>query len=175
MLLSPAQNRTMIELLDKKHNRKDFDCGKELLNNYLKVQAGQDFKRKLSACFVLVDKETDCIQGYYTLSNNSIPLSCFPEPIKRKLPQSYESIPTTLLGRLAIDRKFKGKGLGKILIIDALRRSYEISKEIGSFAVVVDPIDREAELFYERYDFIKLPDSKKMFITIKTLKELFDK
>ena len=175
MLLSLAQNRTMIELLDKKHNRKDFDCGKELLKNYLKVQAGQDIKRKLSACFVLVDKETDCIQGYYTLSNNSIPLSCFPEPIKRKLPPSYESIPTTLLGRLAIDNNFKGKGLGKILIIDAFRRSYEISKEIGSFAVVVDPIDREAELFYERYDFIKLPDSEKMFIAIKTLKELFDK
>ena len=175
MLLSLAQNRPMIELFDKKHNRKDFDCGKERLNNYLKVQAGQDIKRKLSACFVLADKVTDCIQGYYTLSNNSIPLSCFPEPIKRKLPQSYDSIPTTLLGRLAVDRNLKGKGLGKILLIDALRRSYEISKEIGSFAVVVDPIDREAELFYERYDFIKLPDSKKMFIAIKTLKELFDK
>lgn len=175
MFLSLAQNKTMIELLDKKHKRNEFDCGKELLNNYLKVQAGQDIKRKLSACFVLADKETDCIQGYYTLSNNSIPLSCFPEPIKRKLPQSYDSIPTTLLGRLAVDRKFKGKGLGKILLIDAMRRSYELSKEIGSFAVVVDPIDREAELFYERYDFIKLPDSEKMFIAINTLKELFDK
>jgi predicted GNAT family N-acyltransferase len=175
MLLSLAQNRTMIELLDKKHNRKDFDCEKVLLNNYLKFQAGQDIKRKLSACFVLADKETDCIQGYYTLSNNSIPLSCFPEQIKRKLPQSYESIPTTLLGRLAIDRKFKGRGLGKILLLDALKRSYEISNEIGSFAVVVDPIDRDAELFYENYDFIKLPDSGKMFIAIKTLKELFDK
>ena len=174
MLLSLAQNRTMIELLDKKHNRKDFDCGKELLNNYLKNQAGQDIKRKLSACFVLAENETDCIQGYYTLSNNSIPLSRFPEPLKRKLPQSNESIPTTLLGRLAIDINFKGKGLGKILLIDALRRSYEISKEIGSFAVVVDPIDREAELFYEKYGFIKLPDSGKMFIAIRTLKELFD-
>ncbi len=175
MLLSLAQNRSMIELLDKKHNRNEFDCGTELLNNYLKAQAGQDIKRKLSACFVLADKKTDCIQGYYTLSNNSIPLSCFPESIKRKLPQSYNSIPTTLLGRLAVDRNFKGKGLGKILLIDALRRSYEVSKEIGSFAVVVDPIDRKAELFYERYDFIKLPDSEKMFIAIKTLKELFKK
>ena len=174
MLLSLTQNSPMIELLDKKHNRNDFDCGKELLNNYLKTQAEQDIKRKLSACFVLADKETDCIKGYYTLSNNSIPLSCFPEPIRRKLPQSYESIPTTLLGRLAIDRKFKGKGFGKILLIDALRRSYEISKEIGSFAVVVDPIDREAELFYEKYDFIKLPDSGKMFIAIKSLNELFE-
>lgn len=175
MLLSLAQNRTMIVLLDMKHNRNSFDCEKDLLNNYLKSQAGQDIKRKLAACFVLVNKEADCIQGYYTLSNNSIPPSCFPESIKNKLSQSYESIPTTLLGRLAIDRNFKGKGLGKILLIDALRRSSEISKEIGSFAVVVDPIDREAELFYEKYDFIKLPDSEKMFIAIKTLNELFDK
>jgi GNAT superfamily N-acetyltransferase len=150
----------MIELLHKQHNRKDFDCGNELLNNYLRNQAGQDIKRKLAVCFVLAEKETDCIQGYYTLSNNSIPLSRFPEQIKKKLPQSYKSIPTTLLGGLAIAKNFKGKGLGKVLLIDALRRSYEISKEIASFAVVVDPIDRDAELFYEKYDFIKLPDSE---------------
>lgn len=174
MLLPQTQNRTMIELLDKKHNRNDFDCGNELLNNYLKNQAGQDIKRKLSACFVFAEKETNCIQGYYTLSNNSIPLSCFPDQIRKKLPQAYSSIPATLLGRLAIDKNSQGRGLGKILLIDALKRSYEISKEIGSFAVVVDPINREAEQFYEKYDFINLPDSEKMFIAIRTLKELFD-
>lgn len=163
----------MIELLDKKHNRKTFDCGKELLNNYLKTQAGQDIKRKLSACFVLSESETNTILGYYTLSNNSIPLSSFPEKIRKKLPKSYASIPTTLLGRLATDKNHQGKGIGKILLIDALKRSYEISEEIGSFAVVVDPIDEEAEKFYTKYDFIKLPDSKKMFIAIKTLQELF--
>jgi predicted GNAT family N-acyltransferase len=162
----------MIELLDKKHNRNDFDCGKELLNNYLKYQAGQDIKRKLSACFVL--SNTNNILGYYTLSNNSIPLSSFPAEIKKKLPKSYTSIPTTLLGRLAIDVKSQGKGIGKILLIDALKRSYEISNDIGSFAVVVDPIDDEAEKFYRKYDFIKLPDSKKMFISINTLKQLFE-
>ncbi len=174
MLLSQLQNKIMIELLDKKHNRKEFDCGKELLNNYLKNQAGQDIKMKLSACFVMAEKETNNVQGYYTLSNNSIPLDCFPEKIQKKLPKSYVSIPTILLGRLAIDRNSQGKGLGKILLLDAFKRSYEISKEIGSFAVVVDPIDREAELFYEKYDLIKLPDSEKMFIATKTLKELFD-
>lgn len=163
----------MIELLDKKHNRDDFDCGKELLNNYLKNQAGQDIKRKLSACFVLAESTSDQIQGYYTLSNNSIPLSSFPEHIQKKLPRSYISIPTTLLGRLAIDTKYQGKGIGKILLIDALKRSYEISQEIGSFAVVVDPIDEEAEKFYEKYDFIKIPDSGKMFISMKTLTQLF--
>ncbi len=56
-----------------------------------------------------------------------------------------------------------------------MRRSYDMSKEISSFAVVVDPIDREAEMFYEKYDFIKLPDSGKMFIAIETLQELFEK
>lgn len=162
----------MIELLDKKHNREDFDCGKELLSNYLKTQAGQDIKRKLSACFVLSENEIQ-IQGYYTLSNNSIPLSSFPKDIQKKLPKSYHSIPTTLLGKLAIDKKYQGQGIGKILLIDALKRCYEIATEIGSFAVVVDPIDEEAEKFYIKYDFIKLPDSKKMFIAVKTLQELF--
>jgi GNAT superfamily N-acetyltransferase len=164
----------MIELLDKKHNRKDFDCGKELLNDYLKTQAGQDIKRKLSVCFVLADSETKVIQGYYTLSNNSIPLSSFSEHIQKKLPKSYKSIPTTLLGRLAIDKKYQGNGIGKILLIDALKRSYGISNEIGSFGIIVDPIDEEAKGFYQKYDFIELPDSKKMFIATQTLKELFD-
>lgn len=163
----------MIELLDKKHNREAFDCGKELLTHYLKTQAGQDFKRKLSVCFVLSENETNNIQGYYTLSNNSIALSSFPEHIQKKLPKSYTSVPTTLLGRLAIDKNHQGKGVGKILLIDALKRSYEISQEMGSFAVVVDPVDEEAEAFYKKYDFIKLPDSGKMFIAMKTLQELF--
>ena len=163
----------MIELLDKRHNRKDFDCGKELLNDYLKTQAGQDVKRKLSACFVLAEHETQVIQGYYTLSNNSIPLISFSEQIRKKLPKSYGSIPTTLLGRLATDKKYQGKGFGKILLIDALKRSYGISNEIGSFGIIVDPIDEEAKGFYQKYDFIELPDSKKMFIATQTLKALF--
>lgn len=164
----------MIEPLDKKHHRNNFDCGKELPNNYLKNQAGQNVKRKLSACFVLADDATNEIQGYYTLSNNSIPLGVFPKSIQKKLPKSYVAIPTTLLGRLAIDTRYQGKGFGKILLIDALKRSFELTRRIGSFAVVVDSIDEEAEKFYEKYDFIKLPDSSKMFIATKTLKELFN-
>lgn len=163
----------MTELLDKKHNRKEFNCGKELLNNYLKTQATQDVKRKLSACFVLADSETNVVQGYYTLSNNSIPLNSFSDQIRNKLPQSYKSIPTTLLGRLAIDKKYQGNGIGKILLIDALRRSYNNSQKIGSFGVIVDPMDEEAKSFYLKYDFIELPDSEKMFIATQTLKALF--
>ncbi len=113
MPMSLTQRRTMIELLDKKHNKNEFDCGKELLNNYLKNQAGQDVKRKLSVCFVLAEKKTCSIRGYYTLSSSNIPLDYFPEHIKKKLPPTYKNIPATLLGRLAIDTNYKGQGLGK--------------------------------------------------------------
>ena len=144
-----------------------------MLDVYIHNQANQDVKRKLSACFVINEKETNLIKGYYTLSNNSIPSKFVPNQIQKKLPRSYESIPTTLLGRLAIDNRFQGQGIGKLILIDALKRSYEISKTIGSFAVIVDPIDQDAENFYEKYGFIKLPDSGKMFLPMKTISQLF--
>ena len=166
--------KKQIELLSRKHNKKEFDCGKEMLDSYFQNQANQDLKRKLSACFVWEDVDTGLIQGFYTLSNNSIPLNIIPDKWRRILPVSYTSIPATLLGRLAIDKRFQGKGIGQILLMDALKRSYDISDEIDSFAVVVDPLDDEAEKYYEKFGFIKLPDRKKMFIAMQTLKSLFE-
>jgi len=164
----------LTEPLAPKHKKAAFSCGKDLLDNYLHFQANQDVKRKLSTCFVFIDSETQLIKGYYTLANNSIPLSLVPNTLQKKLPKSYVSIPTTLLGRLAIDSKFQGQGLGKNLLIDALKRSYEIAHTIGSFALIVNPLDKDAEYFYEKYGFIKLPDSAKMFLPIKTIESLFN-
>ena len=161
------------ENLNSEHRKNEFSCGKEMLDNYLHKQANQDIKRKLSACFVINDQETNLLKGYYTLANNSIPQEIIPKKFQKRLPKSYSSIPTTLLGRLAIDNRFQGKGFGRLLLIDALKRSYEISKNIGSFAVVVDPLDQDAENFYDKYGFIKLPDSRKMFLPMNTIKELF--
>ena len=162
------------EVLNPEHRKKEFSCGKEMLDNYLQKQANQDVKRKLSVCFVLNDKENNLIKGYYTLANNSIPQELVPREFKRKFPKAYTSIPATLLGRLAVDKRYQKQGIGKLLLIDALRRSYTISKSIGSFAVIVDPLDKEAEMFYEQYGFIKLPDSGKMFLPMNTIKELFE-
>ena len=162
------------EPLNSIHKKADFSCGMEMLDNYIHKQANQDIKRKLAACFVIKEPETDLIKGYYTLSNSNIPLELIPNEIRRKLPSAYEAIPTTLLGRLAIDTKYQGQGIGKLILVDALKRSYELSKIIGSFAVVVDPIDQNAEKFYEKYGFIKLPDSKKMFLPMKTIGQLFE-
>ena len=165
----------LTENLRSSHNKKNFSCGKEMLDNYLQRQANQDIKRKLSACFVLVDNKKGMIKGYYTLSNSSIRLDDIPEKIKKKLPESYSSLPTTLLGRLAVDNHYKGKGIGKLLLIDALKRSFVTSKSIGSFAVIVDTLDEEAKKFYTKYGFIILPDSGKMFLPMKTIAQLFEK
>ncbi len=164
----------LTESLNPNHRKKKFSCGKEMLDSYLQKQANQDIKRKLSACFVLNDEETNLLKGYYTLANNSISQNLIPIEFQKKLPKSYISIPTTLLGRLAIDNRFQGKGIGKLLLIDALKRSYEISKSIGSFAVIVDPLDEDAENFYVKYGFINLPDSGKMFLPMNTIKTLFE-
>ena len=136
------------------------------------VQAKQDMKRRLSVCFVLADDQNK-VDGYYTLSNASIPREWLPEEIGRKLPPAYTDLPTTLLGRLAVDVTAKGKGFGKDLLIDALKRSFEASKTVGSVAIIVDPLDEEAELFYLKYGFIKLPDSGKMFLPMVTVATLF--
>jgi ribosomal protein S18 acetylase RimI-like enzyme len=160
------------EILHRMHKRDAFDCGKEPLNNYLKLQARQDMKKMLSVCFVLAEENSN-ILGYYTLSNSSIPLHHFPEKLQQKLPSAYGSIPATLLGRLAIDNKYHRSGLGKMLLMDALKKSFENSFKIASFAVIVDPIDDEAVSFYEKYDFIQLPDSKRMMLAMNTLKGLF--
>lgn len=164
----------LTEPLDSKHDKINFSCGKELLDIYFWRQANQDIKRKLSACFVLIDKELDKIKGYYTLSSNSISNELIPNSFRKRLPKSYLSLPTILLGRLAIDKDYQGQGIGKIMLIDSLKRCNEISNSIGAFAVIVDPLDIDADRFYEKYGFIKLPDSGKMFLSMKTIKELFE-
>ncbi|NOX47279.1 MAG: GNAT family N-acetyltransferase [Chlorobi bacterium] len=162
------------ESLNARHRKNEFSCGKQMLDSYLHRQANQDIKRKLSACFVIIDQGTNLIKGYYTLSNNSIPQKSIPKKFQKGLPKTYSYIPTTLLGRLAIDIRFQAKGIGKILLIDALKKSFELSKSIGPFAVIVDPLDKDAEMFYDKYGFIELPDSGKMFLPMKTIKELFE-
>jgi ribosomal protein S18 acetylase RimI-like enzyme len=159
--------------LNSAHNKKDFLCGKAPLDNYLHVQVSQDIKRKLSVCFVHTDEKKNVV-GYYTLSSDSIPVEILPEAIQKKMPQAYKNLPTTLLGRLAVDKNYRGKGIGELLLIDALKRAHEISNnQIASMAVIVDPLDEEAIGFYKKYGFIELPDSGKMFLPMKTIADLF--
>ena len=159
-----------IEPLNPSLNKKDFSCGKRMLDNYLHLQASQDVKRKLCVVFAMFEAKT--IKGYYTLSNASVPAEMMPESLRKKMPKSYEALPVTLLGRLAVDAKFKGEGLGGILLVDALKRSYDSSRILGSIGVIVDPLDSEALAFYEKFGFILLPGSGKMFLPMADIAKL---
>lgn len=163
--------KVTIQLLNKNHVRNGFECGKALLDNYIRTQASQDVKRDLSVCYVMTETDNHDVLGYYTLSSNSIDRTTFPADLITRLPPSYGDLPTILLGRLALDKKMQGKGLGEYLLMNALNRCVEVSQRIGALAVVVDPIDDQAEKFYAGYGFIVLPGSKKMFIPIKTIEE----
>jgi len=160
-----------IEPLNSSLNKKDFSCGKEMLDNYIHFQASQDVKRKLCVVFAMFEDIT--VMGYYTLSNFSMPAELIPENLRKKMPKSYTTLPVTLLGRLAIDLKFRGKGLGGILLLDALKRSYEIATQsLGSIGIVVDPLDDEAVLFYEKFGFVMIPDSGKMLLSMTEIAQL---
>ena len=161
--------------LDSSFNRTNFCCGKASLDHYFQKQVNQDIRRKLAVCFIIPDHANQ-IKAYYTLSNDSVSLDELPDETRMKFPKAYTHLPVTLLGRLAVDKKFQGNGLGKMLLIDALKRSYEVSlKSIASIAVVVSPLDEEAEVFYKKFGFFSLIDSKKMFLPMKTICKLFDK
>ena len=163
----------LTEPLNSLHNKRNFSCGNKLLDDYFQTQVKQDVKRKLSACFVLADEDNN-VKGYYTLSSTSVNRGLLPENIIKKLPPSYYNLPATLLGRLAIENIYKRQKLGELLLIDALKRSYEASlNSVGSMAVIVDPIDDNAIQFYRKYGFTLLADSGKMFILMETISELF--
>lgn len=153
------------------HNRRNFACGKEPLDRYFQFQVTQDIKRRLCACFVYAD-DRNLVLGYYTLSNACIPRNIIPELIRKKMPPSYTNLPVTLLGRLAVDKDHLGKRIGELLLIDAMKKAFVIAATIGSMAVIVDPLDEDAAAFYKKYGFIELPDSRKMFLPMKTIAAL---
>ena len=99
--------------LTKQHDRSGFSCGIEPLDRYLREQAGQDARKRVAAPFVLCERTSNAVLGYYTLSALSIDVGAWPEDVARKLPR-YPVVPATLLGRLAVDRRLRGKGMGNI-------------------------------------------------------------
>lgn len=152
--------------LDSSHKKASFSCEEQSLTDYLRKQAGQDAKRRVALCFVHSDPK-GTIKGYYTLSSDSIDRAILPEELKKKMP--YKNLPVTLLGRLARDLQFKGEGVGELLLADALKRAFQASSEVASFAVVTDPINEKVRNFYESFGFISL-ESGRMFITMETVK-----
>jgi len=148
-------------------NRKAFNCKSDPLTRYLQIQASQDIKRRLAACYLAVTPE-DEIAGYYTLAATSVPLPDLPDEIRAKLPR-YPTIPAVLMGRLAVDDNHSGKGLGGALLFDVIQRS--LTAEIAAYAMVVDAKDDEAVAFYRHFGFLSFPEKPRtLFLPLAGLK-----
>lgn len=159
------------EALAAHHDRTSFACGVEALDRYFRMQAGQDARRHIAAPFVLVD-EDDRVAGYYTLSSTSVALANLPAAVTKRVPR-YPTLRATLLGRLAVNRRMQGRGLGRLMLADALYRVWR--SEIASFAVIVDAKDEGAARFCAREGFLPFPDRPlKLFMPMETVASLFD-
>ena len=162
-----------IETLGKQHDRSGFTCGSEPLDTYLRVQAGQDTRKRVAATCVLCEGENNTVIGFYTLSALSVDIGAWPEDVAKTLPR-YPVVPATLLGRLAIDRRLQGRGAGEHLLMDALHRSWQASRQVASIAVVVEAKDGRAVEFYTRYEFIPFDDlPTRLFLPMSVIEQLF--
>lgn len=157
----------VIEPLNNVHDRTGFHCGETSLDEYLHKRARQDVKRRISRVFVAIQPEHSAtILGYYTLSTLSIELHQLPQDFARKLPR--HPIPAALLGRLAISQAAQRQGMGRMLLIDALKRTLAVSDEIAIHAMVVDAIDEGARHFYEAFGFTPLgSESRRLFLPLR--------
>lgn len=156
-----------VSALSPNANRAAFDCGVESLNRYFHAQVTQDIKRRITACFVVMD-DSGVIAGYYTLASAGILLADLPTDLSKRLPR-YPSVPAVRMGRLAVDQSFKGQGLGSALLANALRRS--ATAQIAAYAMVVDAKDENAAGFYRHHGFTALTnDPLVLFIPLAILK-----
>ena len=139
------------------HDRQEFDCGRRELNDWLRQVARQHQDKGLSKTFVAVLEEAPTrICGYYALTLAELENRHLPEAWRKKLPRR---IPGVRLGRLAVDRQHQGKGLGELLLVDALTRAQRIYTEAGGIGLFVDALDGQAAGYYLNFGFDASPDN----------------
>jgi GNAT superfamily N-acetyltransferase len=139
------------------HDRQGFDCGRRELNDWLRQVARQHQDKGLSKTFVAThEKAPDRICGYYALTLAELENRHLPEAWRKKLPRR---IPGVRLGRLAVDKQYQGKGLGELLLVDALTLARRIFTEAGGIGLFVDAIDEGAGDYYRRFGFAACPDN----------------
>lgn len=139
------------------HDRREFDCGRQELSDWLRQVASQHQDKGLSKTFVAVREEAPTrICGYYALTLAELENRHLPEAWRKRLPRR---IPGVRLGRLAVDKQYQGKGLGELLLVDALTRARRIYTEAGGIGLFVDALDAQAAGYYQRFGFQQAPDN----------------
>lgn len=142
-----------IEILHSTHNKKDFDCGQDDLNRFLKQYASQHQKSGTSKTYVALD-DVHKVLGFYCLSSTSISFELIDEALTKRLPRY--PLPCVVIGRFAVDLKTQGQGIGKYLLAHALRQVAKVSQLIGVNFVVIHAKDQKAASFYKRFGFTEL-------------------
>ncbi len=157
----------------EKAELQSFDCGIPELNDYLKRYAGQNHRKGLGSTYVLVPAEGEPLAvGYHTLSMAQVDLQNLPESHRKNLPKY--PVPAVRLGRLAVDRKWQGTGLGEILLMDAIHRSVAAVQSVAAKYMIVDAKIKKAEEFYLRYGFHPFEGGAHSLVAaFDTLKGLF--
>jgi predicted N-acetyltransferase YhbS len=144
--VNPQQPRP-IEATD---NTTDFDSGEESLDRFLAGRALTNHLADLGRCYVCVDADTDKIIGYYTLSAVAVEHADLPGKARRNAPNP---VPAVLMGRLAIDTKAQGSGLGRFLVRDAILSTLAAADRIGVRLLLVHALHERAATFYEKLGF----------------------
>ena len=146
----------IVEPLGPSHDRTEFTCGVDALDRYFREQAGQDVRRRVTACFVAREIATNRIAGFYTLAAAGVLLAQMPARLAKRLPR-YPAVPVARLGRLAVAGAHHGRKLGGALLWDAVERASR--SEVAVYALVVDAKDEQAQNFYLHYDFVPFGDT----------------
>lgn len=159
-----------IEPLGDEHHRAAFSCGEGVLDRYFKTQVTQDIRRHVSNCFVAIEADTGAIAGFYTIASASIATPDLPAILTKKLPR-YPTVPAVRIGRLAVDVRFRGRGLGGGLLADAAARA--LTAAPASYALLVDAKNDEAVAFYEHHKFERFASQPRtLFLPLATAEKL---
>ncbi len=111
------------------------------------------------------------IAGYYSVSAASFQKNELPAASAKKLP--HYPVPAAVIGRLAVARKHQGRGLGGMLLVDAIRRVVRASATIAVYAIIVDAKNERAQAFYERYGFRAFASQpRRLFLPLETFERL---
>lgn len=138
--------------LAEAHILEGFDSGHDTLDEWLRRRARANQVSGASRTYVVADGER--VAGYYCLVSGALAASDAPGALRRNMP---DPIPMAILGRLAVDRSWQGKGLGAALLQDAVLRSAQAAHIVGIRGLLVHAISDEAKAFYEHYGFTAAP------------------
>ncbi len=141
-------------LLTQAHDASAFDSGEPVLDDWLRRRAWNNLLTAASRTYVVCPEDSRGIVGYFALSMGQILAHQATGAMRRNMPKF---IPAVVLGRLAIGRAWQGKGLGRALLADAVRRSQLASAEVSARLVIVHAISSAAEAFYLHHGFARLP------------------